>query len=93
MIKPVTFVKKLSLTLHLASDLPMYAIGHEKHLKNTILNVVGNAVKFSKEGSISITAFIAKPESFMDARIADFLEMPSDNYFYLQVQVCFFRLK
>ena len=92
MIKPVASVKKLSLTVHLASDLPMYAVGDEKRLMQTILNVVGNAVKFSKEGSISITAFVAKPESLKDARIPDFLPVPSDNHFYLRVQVCFFKL-
>nr|KYP41559.1 Ethylene receptor [Cajanus cajan] len=87
LIKPVASVKKLSLTSHLASDLPMYVIGDEKRLMQTILNVVGNAVKFSKEGFISITAFVAKPESFRDARIPDFLPVPSDSHFYLRVQV------
>lgn len=92
MIKPVASVKKLSLTLHLAPDLPVYAIGDEKRLMQTILNVVGNAVKFSKEGSISITAFVAKVESFRDARFPDFIPVPSDNHFYLRVQVCSFKL-
>lgn len=92
LIKPVASVKKLSLTSHLASDLPMYAIGDEKRLMQTILNLVGNAVKFSKEGCISITAFIAKPESFRDPRIPDFLPVPSDSHFYLRVQVGFFKL-
>ncbi|WVZ26951.1 hypothetical protein V8G54_000118 (mitochondrion) [Vigna mungo] len=76
LITPVASVKKLSLTSHLASDLPMYAIGDEKRLMQTILNVVGNAVKFSKEGCMSITAFIAKPECFRDPRIPDFLLVP-----------------
>ncbi|XP_057738471.1 ethylene receptor 1 isoform X2 [Arachis stenosperma] len=87
LIKPVASVKRLSLTLHLASDLPAYAVGDEKRLMQTILNVVGNAVKFSKEGSISITAIVAKPESFKDARIPEFLPVPSDSHFYLRVQV------
>lgn len=91
MIKPVACIKKLLLTLHIAADLPVYAIGDEKRLMQTILNVVGNAVKFSKEGSISITAFVAKPESFKDARIPDFIPVPSDSHFYLGVQVCFFK--
>jgi ethylene receptor len=91
LIKPIACVKKLSLTLHFASDLPVYAIGDEKRLMQTLLNVVGNAVKFSKEGSISITAFVAKPESFRDTRFPDFLPVPSDSHFYLRVQVCFFK--
>nr|GMD87590.1 ethylene receptor [Ipomoea batatas] len=54
LMKPIASVKKLSVTLSLSSDLPEYAIGYEKRLMQLLLNVVGNAVKFSKEGSVSI---------------------------------------
>ncbi|KAH8520782.1 hypothetical protein H0E87_002001 [Populus deltoides] len=87
LIKPIASVKKLPVTLNLAPDLPEYAIGDEKRLMQTILNVVGNAVKFSKEGSISITAFVAKSESLRDSRAPDFFPVPSDNHFYLRVQI------
>lgn len=92
LIKPIASLKKLSVTLQLASDLPVHAIGDEKRLMQTILNIVGNAVKFSKEGSISITAFVVKAESFRDtrfpdSRLPDFLPVPSDSHFYLRVQV------
>ncbi|KAK7859128.1 ethylene receptor [Quercus suber] len=43
--------------------------------------------EFSKEGSISIIAFVAKSESLRDSRAPDFFPMPSDNHFYLRVQV------
>ncbi|KAF6159338.1 hypothetical protein GIB67_032109 [Kingdonia uniflora] len=39
----------------ISPDLPEYVVGGEKLLIQTILNVVGNAVKFSKEGSISVS--------------------------------------
>ncbi|KAF6174826.1 hypothetical protein GIB67_032900 [Kingdonia uniflora] len=55
LIKPIASVKKLFLSLNLAPNLPEYVVGDEKLLMQTILNVVGNAVKFSKEGSISIS--------------------------------------
>ncbi|KAF2294838.1 hypothetical protein GH714_021308 [Hevea brasiliensis] len=87
LIKPIASVKKLPVTLNLAPDLPEYAIGDEKRLMQTILNVVGNAVKFSKEGNISITAFVARPESLRDLRFPDFFPVPSDDHFYLRVQV------
>lgn len=91
MIKPVASVKKLSVSLNLAADLPVQAVGDEKRLMQIVLNVVGNAVKFSKEGSISITAFVAKSESLRDFRAPEFFPAQSDNHFYLRVQVCFFK--
>ncbi|MBA0733501.1 hypothetical protein Gogos_017508 [Gossypium gossypioides] len=87
LIKPIASVKKLHVSLNLAPDLPEYAIGDEKRLMQTILNVVGNAVKFSKQGSISITAFVAKSELLRDSRTPEFFPVPSDNHFYLRVQV------
>lgn len=47
----------------------------------TILNVAGNAVKFAKEGHVSITASVAKPDFSKDPQTA------SDEHFYLFVQV------
>lgn len=87
MIKPIASVKKLRMTLNLASDLPEYAIGDEKRLMQIILNIAGNSVKFSKEGAITITAFVAKSENLCDLQAPDFFPVPSDNHFYLRVQV------
>ncbi|KAK4439047.1 Ethylene receptor 1 [Sesamum alatum] len=87
LIKPVASVKKLYVTLSLSPDLPEYAVGDEKRLMQVVLNVVGNAVKFTKEGGISISAFVAKAESLRDPRAPDFFPIPSDNHFYLRVEV------
>ncbi|XP_039001307.1 probable ethylene response sensor 1 [Hibiscus syriacus] len=72
LIRPAASIKKLSLTMILAPDLPMYAVGDEKRLMQTILNIVGNAVKFTKEGYVSIVASVAKPESLRDWRPPEF---------------------
>lgn len=87
LIKPIASVKKLLVALNLAPDLPEYAVGDEKRLMQTLLNVVGNAVKFTKEGNISITGFVAKSESLRDSRAPEFFPVPSENHFYLRVQV------
>lgn len=90
LIKPIASVKRLQITLNMASDLPEYARGDEKRLMQTVLNVVGNAVKFSKEGTVSVTAFVAKPESLRELRIPDFFPVSGNSHFYLRVQVGIF---
>ncbi|KAI3457561.1 hypothetical protein Pfo_014224 [Paulownia fortunei] len=87
LIKPIASVKKLYVTLSLSSDLPEYAVGDEKRLMQVLLNVVGNAVKFTKEGGISIAAFVTKSDSLRDPRAPDLFPIPSDNHFYLRVEV------
>jgi ethylene receptor len=87
LIKPVAAFKKLSIMVHLAPELPAYAVGDQKRLMQTILNVAGNSVKFTKEGHISITASIARPDSLRDPYAPDFHPVLSDGSFYLAVQV------
>lgn len=87
MIKPISSIKKLSMTLILAPDLPESAVGDEKRLMQTLLNVLGNAVKFTKEGYVSVIASVAKPESLRDWRTPEFYPVYSEGHFYLRVQV------
>lgn len=87
LIKPIASVKKLSITSTLASDVPEFALGDEKRLMQVLLNVIGNAVKFTKEGSVSITSLVVKAESLRDVRTPEFLPVATDGHFYLRVQV------
>ncbi|KAM1058241.1 hypothetical protein EV2_032328 [Malus domestica] len=87
LVQPVASVKKLSMTLIQSPDLPVYAVGDENRLLQTILNVAGNVVKFTKQGYISITASVAKSESSRDWQPPEFYPASTDGYFYLRVQV------
>ncbi|KAK6120172.1 hypothetical protein DH2020_046078 [Rehmannia glutinosa] len=88
LIKPIASVKKLSVTLTLALDVPVYATGDEKRLMQIILIIVGNAVKFTKEGYVAIEASVAKPEYIRGWLPSDFYPSSSDGHFYLRVQIC-----
>ncbi|GFQ02481.1 ethylene receptor 1 [Phtheirospermum japonicum] len=85
LVKPIASVKKLSLTL--AMDIPVYAIGDEKWLMQIILIIVGNAIKFTREGYVVIEASVAKPEYIRGWLSSDFYPPSNDDHFYLRVQV------
>lgn len=87
LINPIASLKKLCMTSILAPDLPTHAVGDEKRLMQTLLNIVGNAVKFTKEGYVSVIASVAKPEYLRDLRPPEFHPASGDGHFYLRVQV------
>ncbi|KAH6785358.1 hypothetical protein C2S51_037813, partial [Perilla frutescens var. frutescens] len=87
LIKPIASVKKLYVTLSLSPDLIEHAVGDEKRLMQVLLHVIGNAIKFTREGGISISASVSKSESLKDPRAPEFFPMPSDNHLYLRVEV------
>ncbi|KAK4418101.1 ATP-dependent RNA helicase DEAH13 [Sesamum alatum] len=87
LIKPIASLKKLSMTLALALDVPVYATGDEKRLLQIMLIVVGNAVKFTREGFIEVEASVAKPEYIRCWRPSEFYPPSTDGHFYLRVQV------
>ncbi|KAL8548758.1 hypothetical protein ACS0TY_007864 [Phlomoides rotata] len=87
LIKPIASVKKLSLTLTMALDTPVYATGDEKRLMQIILIILGNAVKFTKEGYVAIEASVAKPDYIRGCPPSECYPQSADGHFYLRVQV------
>lgn len=87
LINPVACVKNISMTFNCDRDLPAYGIGDEKRLMQTILNVVGNAVKFTKQGHISVQASILSSEFVGEWRTPEFCPTLTDGSFYLLVKV------
>ncbi len=47
--------KGLTFDLHLSADLPEWVTGDERKLRQVLLNLLGNAVKFTKTGQVSLS--------------------------------------
>ncbi|KAI3693789.1 hypothetical protein L1987_76741 [Smallanthus sonchifolius] len=87
LISPIASVKNTSMALNCDLGLPVYGIGDEKRLMQIILNIVGNAVKFTKGGHVSIQASILSPGYLQEWQTSEFCPTMTDGMFYLIVQV------
>ncbi len=58
MQKSILYEKELKLNVDIADDIPPILVGDQLRIKQILLNLLGNAVKFTKQGTITITAHI-----------------------------------
>ncbi len=61
MLRPQAMMKGLQLQLQLAPDLPLQISTDEIKVRQVLLNLLHNAVKFTDQGYIRVTAAIASP--------------------------------
>ncbi|WP_051689089.1 DegV family protein [Butyrivibrio sp. AE2032] len=47
--------KKLDFTVDVSPDIPAELVGDEVRIKQILINVINNAIKYTKEGSVSLT--------------------------------------
>ncbi|MBT0957372.1 response regulator [Alphaproteobacteria bacterium KMM 3653] len=58
-LRPQAQAKSLALTLNLAPDLPQWTLGDDGRLRQILVNLLGNAVKFTTQGEVTVTASFA----------------------------------
>jgi signal transduction histidine kinase len=64
MMKVKASEKRLSLKLEISPDVPEYIFGDEFRLGQILLNLIGNAIKFTEDGGIEISLHL-KEESLV----------------------------
>ncbi|MDQ7000792.1 MAG: ATP-binding protein, partial [Mariprofundus sp.] len=60
--------KGITVNLHVDPEVPFALVGDPKHLKQILLNIIGNAVKFTEHGSVNVSVSIS--EQGTDTRLA-----------------------
>ena len=61
LLRPQADEKGLQLVLDAAADLPAWVLGDRQRLAQCLLNLLGNAIKFTRSGQVALRVSVAQP--------------------------------
>lgn len=62
LLSPMTRDKRIEFKLELEPSVPDMALGDPQHLRQVLLNLLGNAIKFTSEGKVALSVRNLEPE-------------------------------
>jgi ethylene receptor len=87
--KPMAKGKGLDFFFDINMDVPQCVIGDEKRLLQITLNIIGNAVKFTRQGFVSVSVSLEKYDGSIrrDPRNPSWRPIPCDGFAYIRIVV------
>ena len=64
LMEPVAKQKSLALELDVADEVPQWLTSDPMRLRQIVLNLIGNALKFTEQGSVKVTVSLASGDRF-----------------------------
>ncbi len=66
LMAPVAHEKNLELVLLIYSDVPLNLFGDSNRIRQILLNLIGNAIKFTESGTVTVRVMLDEVESSID---------------------------
>ncbi|MFK5998295.1 MAG: ATP-binding protein [Rhodobacterales bacterium] len=67
---PTAIAKGIDLSLHIADEVPEYVSGDDGRIRQIIINLIGNAIKFTPKGSVAVSVTSRSENKLYQVKVA-----------------------